>query len=79
MKVYIVMVKDRHTDPGAFPFSNPEQAIEEARRIAKDWCSFDEDYEEEGQSDGWLFHARYSCEGDCIWVVEKEIDQPIQS
>lgn len=73
MKLYVVMVNDRHTEPYAEIFSDPERAVEWARSKAKEWAS-NGDYEEE-QVDGCLFCARYSCEGDAVWVIEKELDK----
>ena len=33
-----------------------------------------EDFEEREVSD-WLYFAEYSCEGDCVWVVESEVQE----
>ena len=79
MKIYIVIIEDRHTDPIACPFTDPDKAIAEARRIAKDYCEHEEDYEEfnYGRDEGWLFYAEYSCEGDSVHVVTTELDKEI--
>lgn len=69
MKVYIVMVKDRHTDPEPYPFLTAESAI----RFARGYLAPYGDEVGECEVDGWLFYASYSSEGDAIWVVEKEV------
>ena len=73
MKIYNVLCQDRHTDTTAEPFIDLERAIKHAKKIANNECRFPEDYKE-SNIDGWLFHARYSCEGDCVWITEHNID-----
>ncbi len=79
MKIYIVIIEDRHTDVTVHPFTTSETAISEAKRIAKEYCRYEEDYEEHdyGKDDGWLFYAQYSCESDHVRVVEVELDKTI--
>lgn len=79
MELYIVIIEDRHADTTAHPFTHKDTAIEAARRLAKEYCRDDEDYEEHdyGKDDGWLFFANYSCEGDSIRVVTAELDKAI--
>ena len=74
---YLVIWKDRYSDTTAHPFSNKDKAITEARRIAKEYCKYHEDYKE-NHIDGWLFYAQYSCEGDHVMVVEAIMDNDIQ-
>ena len=78
MKIFIAIWKDRHTDTTAHPFYNQEEAVDWARGKAKVYAEHaggSEDYEETdcANIDGWVFYATYSCEGDCIYVVEAEI------
>ncbi len=77
MKLYIAIWKDRHSDTTAHPFSNPEKAVEWARTQAKKYAREDDDYQEHnyGEDIGWIFFAEYSCECDCIYVVETELDK----
>ncbi len=75
VKLYVVMVNDRHTDPEPNVFSDPSAAVEYARATAKASARRDEDFEETPVA-GWLYHATYSVEGDSVWVVEKELDAP---
>ena len=80
MKIYIAIWKDRHSDTTAHPFSDKDGAINWARAKAKEYCRFPEDYEEHdyGKDQGWIFYADYSCESDCIYVVESELDKEIK-
>ena len=66
------MVNDRHTDTDAEVFTTADAAIDFARRAAREYNRHADDYEE-AEIAGWLFHARYSCEGDSVWVIEKEL------
>jgi len=78
--LYIVIIEDRHCDTTAHPFTDPEKAISEARRIAKKYCRFPEDYREHdyGKDDGWLFYASYSCESDHVRVVKTALDKQLE-
>jgi hypothetical protein len=72
MIVYIILIQDRHADVDAEVWSDKDKAIERARKLASDYCSHKEDYEESQIAD-WVFHATYSCEGDCVTVLQKEL------
>lgn len=76
MKIYIAIWKDRHTDTTAHPFTDKGRAIGWAKAKAKECARETEDYEEHdyGREIGWVFYADYSCESDCIYVVETELD-----
>jgi hypothetical protein len=76
MKIYCVIIEDRHADVMVYPFTDPEVAISEARRIAKDFCRHEEDYQEldVGRAAGWLFYAVYSGD-DHVRVVTTELDK----
>ena len=73
MSIYIAIWKDRHSDTTAHPFSTAKKAIDWARSKAKEHARQEDDYEEHAY-DSWLFYANYSCEGDCIYVIESVID-----
>ena len=73
MKIYIAIWEDRHSDTTAHPFSTADKATDWARKTAMEYCRFPEDYKEHDY-EGWLFYADYSCESDCIYVIEKELD-----
>lgn len=72
MNVYIVNIDDRHSNISTYVFADPDKAMEFAKAEALDLCR-DETYFEEMTVHGWLYYATYSCEGDCVWVVEKEL------
>lgn len=72
MKIFIVLTKDRHTDTTAKPFFKIYEAIDHARKVAKENCSLP-DGPEEREINGWVFFSEYSCEGDCVWITEHEI------
>lgn len=73
MEVFIAMITDRHTDPEPYPFSTADAAIEHARQYAHKHASDPKDVEEE-VVEGWLYYARYSTEGDSVWVLTKTMD-----
>ena len=73
MKIFIAIWKDRHSDTTAHPFSTAEKAIEFAKEKAHEYAREEDDYKEMDVA-GWLFYAEYSCESDCIYVIEKELD-----
>lgn len=73
MKVYLVIIEDRHADVEVRPFYDADKAVAKARELAKEYDRFG-DYEESQIAD-WLFYASYSCEGDCVRVVEAEINK----
>ena len=77
MNVYVVIIEDRHADVDAEVFEDDNIAVKRAKALAKDYCRFPEDYEERLNDamikDGWLFHAQYSCEGDHVKVLAREL------
>lgn len=75
--IYIAMIHDRHAEPEAYPFSTAEGAIAFAREAAEVNARDPQDIEESA-IDGWLFYARYSGEGDSVWVTADELDDATQ-
>ena len=73
MKVYVAIENDRHCDPNPFVFYNADDAITWASERAKKNASRHPEDFCELQTDGWLYHAQYSYEGDSIWVQEVKI------
>jgi hypothetical protein len=71
MKVYILVIEDRHTDPGVQVFTTLAKAVAAAEAYLVG-CGPDVEVEENPPGD-WLFYARYSVEGDCVWIVEGEL------
>jgi len=76
MELYLVIVEDRHTDTTVHVFSEADKAISAARRLAKQYNHYPEDYAEHdyGKREGWLFYADYSSEGDSVRVVSAVLD-----
>lgn len=72
MKVYVLIIDDRHADTDTEVFADKDKAIERARALAKEYCRHEEDYEEKQIAD-WIFHVEYSCESDSVTVHEREV------
>lgn len=68
-EVFAVLINDRHSDPGITLWGHRGEAIEYARKRAREFCRHDEDYEEDTSGKHWEFMARYSCEGDYARVT----------
>jgi hypothetical protein len=73
MKVYIVMTEDRHVDVELELYRDKKEANERARYLVYFYGSKYPESIEEETTDG-LYHGVYSCEGDRITVLEKEIE-----
>ena len=71
-KIYVAMICDRHADPEPYVFTNLDAAIAYARREAEEGARVPENIVEE-TIPTWHYFARYSPEGDAVWVVEKEL------
>lgn len=74
MKVYALMQQDRHFEPDVEIYTDRDKAIAAAKATAKKSAREQSDYEE-SEVDGWEFCAYYSCEGDMVRVLEKEVKQ----
>jgi len=72
MKIYNILVQDRHCDPEIESHANKEMAIAKARDIAKKSCRSEENYEEHDFK-GCLFYANYSFESGNVTVIETEL------
>ena len=73
MKVYTLLIRDRHSDPTVRIFADKDKAIETAKALAHEYDRFGS-YEEH-EIAGWIFHASYSCEGDYVTVNEAEVEE----
>jgi hypothetical protein len=71
MKVYAILLQDRHCDPEVTVYADRQRAIDAARAMARQNDRHG-DYEER-EIDGWVFHAEYSCESDSVTVLECEV------
>lgn len=78
MKLWIVMVEDRHLDSAPYPFTDRTRAISEARRIAEEMAVRPGDLVElTPRLEVFPYFANVGHEGDCVWVVERDLDQVI--
>ena len=74
MKIFIVIWNDRHAETTVHPFKDLGKAKRWAKEQAKEVCRFPEDLKETPIK-GWLYHIEYSCEGDCLWITEHEVEE----
>ncbi len=72
MQVFVAIIEDRHTDVDIELFPTAEEAIEYAKECVQGNARHPENIEEE-TIQGCLYYCRYSSEGDCVSVVEKEL------
>ncbi len=80
MKVYIAIIEDRHCDVDVRVFTKKETAVMFAFETAEEYCRHEEDFEEDELTgdmirDRWVYSVTYSCEGDSVRVVEREVDE----
>lgn len=73
MKVYALIIDDRHSDTDVQVFSTPESAVDAANAIATEYALRPEDIQGENY-DGFLLWIRYGVEGDHVAVLERELD-----
>lgn len=75
--VFVVITQDRHVDIDVTLFTTADAAISYARKEVRDNLRYsddlDEDLTDNMRAAGWLYYGCYSCEGDCVRVVEREI------
>jgi|6_EtaG_2_1085325.scaffolds.fasta_scaffold89322_3 hypothetical protein len=70
--MYVLIIKDRHTDIDIKLFNDVDKAVSVAKEIALGRDTY-EDYEEYN-IEGWVFHATYSGEGDSVTVREFSVE-----
>jgi len=75
--MYAVILEDRSVDVEVWVFTNPQRAIFEARRKAKEYSTDHGNFYEEYDQGNDLFYAEYSYEGDRLRVVSVEVDRPL--
>jgi hypothetical protein len=71
MKVYLVIIEDRHIDVQVEVYATAEAALERAREVVDEYGFMPEG--PEGLLPNWLFNATLSVEGDCVRVEEAEV------
>lgn len=86
MTIFITILCDRHFDPQLFPYTTAAAAIAHAKKITEEYLEDWDDSELRDREvgpysepvEGWLYYAIISTEGDCVWVEERELDNPNQ-
>lgn len=75
--IYLVIVNDRHADIEVTPFTMKDTAIafaeEQAEANALDHDDWDRELTDGMIADGWVWYCNYSCEGDDVAVVRREL------
>ena len=70
MKIYILIVEDRHADVGVTVYVNKERAIADAREVAQEEAKHYNTEPREEEIDGWLYYATFYREGDSVHVIK---------
>ena len=73
MKIYNVVIDDRHADTDVVPFVDKSEAILYAHQCAKFGSDHNNDYWEEVNSGVCPFWVQYSTEGCYVKVLPKEL------
>jgi hypothetical protein len=71
VKVYLVILEDRHVDVQVEVYATAEAALDRAHDVVDEYGFTPE--EPDAEIPGWLFHATLSVEGDCVRVEEAEV------
>jgi hypothetical protein len=75
--IYIVIIEDRHADTEAVPFTDEDAAVAHAEEYVAGCDPDPEDIERELNDAmrrvGWVWYCGYSCEGDSVRVVRREL------
>ena len=75
MTIYLVVQEDRHSDIEITPFFLKESAIKHAKEIAGKEAEYGERKVKTEKIVGRLWCGRYSEEGDCVYVLEREVGE----
>ena len=75
MKVFVVMIQDRHTDTECEVYEDSGKAISRALELAERYAHqpVKNTLNPDWVKAGCLAHFTYSCESDCTWVMGKEV------
>ena len=77
MRIYIVIIEDRHSDMEVLPFSSADDAVKFAKKTARAYCRHGKvvaGLNDAMKKDGWLYYGQYSCENDNVRVLERVLD-----
>ncbi len=73
MKLYLVILEDRHVDVLVYPYLDKDKAIARAKELACEMAAHHPEYpHQEEEISGWLYYAQYGSESDCVRVIEAE-------
>lgn len=79
MKLFALIIEDRHKDVEVRLFTKPDAAIAEGKMLVEDEDLTDKDREDaeigEDVFKGALWSYRYSIEGDILRVMEIEVEE----
>jgi hypothetical protein len=73
MKIYLIIIENRHVAVLILPRRDKEQAIQEARQIAEREANYHKYLINEDNINTFLYYAIYSLENDCVYVIESEL------
>lgn len=84
MKIFNVLLHDRHADPEIYNFTDKIVAIAKAKELAK--CNGrrklsdmtienEEELKTNDMTYNWILLIEYSCEGDYVRVTEGELNE----
>jgi hypothetical protein len=76
--LFVVMVEDRHADPDVEVFVEKDDAIRRARALAEEGARHPgaievSELNNAMVNDGWVWHCRYSGEGDWVTVMARQL------
>jgi len=76
--LYLLVVVDRHREPYAELFDSLKSALDYVFDcvLSEDEKVFIDDEQmtpEELNEAGWVYHKRYSCEDDYVYIIKKEV------
>ena len=74
MTIYLLVNEDRHIDIDIYPFSTYELALEAGESFMEENDYEDISEPDEYNSEYLLWYQRYNNEGDCIYIIERELD-----
>ncbi len=78
MTIYVAMVDDRHEDTKPHLFSDPERAVEFAKRKIAELAGDPDEVELEPIPDwsDWIYSASHETSSSAVWIVPREMDEP---
>ena len=78
MKCFVAILEDRHIDTEVVVFLDASKAIQWAKKAATEGSrggEIEEHLTDAMVRDGWVYNCVYSCEGDAVRVVAKQVNE----